>query len=131
MRLASIIIIEALYCLSYKSHAPRTRPMAVIISPILGNILIKASITAGILTTAASEIDTVKLCETAVTKRDINGDTRHRFMHTNPILLKMVKDLQNVFFFSEMVGQFSCSFFKRFILIISKIRYIRTAPQNT
>lgn len=122
MRLPPIIIMDVLYWRSYKSQTPRIKPMAAIISPIFGKMLIKDSITAGVTATTESVIDTTKLCETAVIKSAINGDTRHINIQTSPILLKMVSDFQNVLLFSEMDEQFICSFFKRFILIISKIR---------
>lgn len=97
MRFAPIIIIEALYCRSYKSHAPRINPIAATISPIFGNMLINVSIMAGVTATADSVIDTVKLCEKDTINMVINGDTKHIVIHTKPILLNMVSDFQNEF----------------------------------
>ena len=97
MRFAPIIIIETLYCRSYKSHAPRIRPIAAIISPTFGNMLINVSIMAGVTATADSVIDTVKLCEKVTINMVTNGEIKHTAIHTNPILLNIVSDFQNEF----------------------------------
>ena len=96
------------------------RPTAATISPILGNMVIKVSIIAGVTATAEFVTGTIKLCVICVIKILINGAATHTIMQIRPILLNMVSDFQNVLLFSEMSEYFFCSFFRRLILIISK-----------
>ena len=130
MRFAPIIIIEALYCLSYKSQAPRIRPSAAVTSPTLGNILINVSSTAGVTKAMLSVTGIVMLCVIMVIPTARNGKIIHAIIHTNPILLNTVSDFQKVIQFAVISGQTFPSFLKHLILIISEIKYMTIRPQN-
>ena len=106
------------------------RPTAATISPILGNMVIKVSIIAGVTATAEFVTGTIKLCVICVIKILINGAATHTIMQIRPILLNMVSDFQNVLLLSGISEQIFCSCLIPFILIISKTRYISITPQN-
>ena len=60
-RLTATIIIDALYCLSYKSKAPIIRPIITNIIPILGVRLINVKTVDGMCTQIVSDISIIEL----------------------------------------------------------------------